>query len=249
MSYKLLYVNGDSYMYGSKPGDQRSKTAADFLLEMTDISKVVANSRRGSCNSRIVRTTARDILNLKEQFPNYEIIALIGMTFPFRKELWTQQWEDPKLVYDNTDGLYESQQEYFTNWAEYVINDRGLARKEKQLFKASFVKHNATLDYLNDVTLLYNFLRNSQVTPIIFSAPIIEYGDTSLDYTKTFERAVESYDPYVIDLFKFSMLDYLLDKGHKPYDYDEHGKYGHPDEEGHREFALYLYERYKGSLW
>ena len=92
----IVYVNGDSYAKVSN-----GKRYGEFLSENFNCP-VLNSAISGSSNGRIIRTSLRDLLDLKQTHNN--IIAVISLTFPLRTELW-----DPNII-DN----------YFANDGEFV---------------------------------------------------------------------------------------------------------------------------------
>ena len=249
MAYDVLYINGCSYQYSSAPG-RKTDTVGELLARKLGIPKVVSNARMGSCNSRIVRTSIRDTIDLSKEHKN--ILALVGFSYPWRKELWVAKWEDADERYDNTDGLYESQGLLYKEWVDYAINvkHRGtpLEGKLKEEVAQKFGDSDST-ELLQQGIMLYHTLRATGVTPIIFSSVLQPRANYKVPHIATFYREMKECEPYVIDLLHFNMLDYLLHKGHKPHDWEEHGHSGHPDLEGHKAFAEFLYDEYKGNLW
>jgi hypothetical protein len=77
----FVYVNGDSY---SKNSDK--KTYCEFLSEKFNCESHNA-AIAGSSNSRILRTSLRDLINLKKERTD-DIIAVISLSFLLRIEVW-----------------------------------------------------------------------------------------------------------------------------------------------------------------
>lgn len=79
---KFLYVNGDSYSVVST-----GRRYADFLSEYLECP--VQNSAiPGSCNSRILRTSFRDLLKIRKKYD--DVVAVISLSYTIRSEVWDE---------------------------------------------------------------------------------------------------------------------------------------------------------------
>ena len=101
----ILYSNSDSYGVLSQPGNGTpyGEVYGKFIADKLG-SKFVNRGRSGSCNSRIMRTSTRDLIKLRLENPNKKIQALISLAGTYRNELWT---EDNQLSED-FDGQFKS---------------------------------------------------------------------------------------------------------------------------------------------
>ena len=92
MDWPLIYCNGDSYSdgnYKDSAGNPvlENRTYAHVLGKKT-AGFVINKATTGSCNRRIVRTTISDLLTQRQLNPEQKIIALLGLSFELRSELW-----------------------------------------------------------------------------------------------------------------------------------------------------------------
>ena len=62
---------------------------------------VINNAVGGSCNRRIIRTTVHDMIHQRQVNPEQQIIALIGLTFELRSEIWADNINErkTKIIY------------------------------------------------------------------------------------------------------------------------------------------------------
>lgn len=249
MNYSLIYVNGDSY---SIP---RSWTAyPDHVSAALGGVPVVNKSAAGSCNRRIVRTTCRDILRLRSQYPG-RILALVGYTFLHRTELWDKELSDHTKWPDDGDFFSLCA---MTEWDWFNKKDQMYNFQDRlDLFnKTSVLWYDEEAQWTNlmlDTLLLSKFLRTQDCDYVIFSAanhrkdPELQIGEDiepQGPFIDDFKQQLGS-DPGIIDLYGFSFVKYCWDHGHRPFDYDLYGKHGHPDQAGHRDFAEFLIQQIK----
>ena len=83
----LIYCNGDSYSNELYHRSLAKSVYANILAEQIG-GFVINKAINGSCNRRIIRTTIHDVVHQRQLNPTQQIIALIGLTFELRSELW-----------------------------------------------------------------------------------------------------------------------------------------------------------------
>ena len=251
--FDLIYANGDSYLYKSADRDHKTKTVENYLADKLDIKLIRQNTKEGSSNERICRTTIRDILDIKQRFPQANILSIIGFTFTSRRDLWYMHWDNITVdQYDPSDGMYISHEFDQSEWIKEVLIKRFAKRNNFQM--AKILKANEEFNtyepsmFLSSALSLHGYLKSKGVTSIMFSAPPIEINALQGKNMTILLNEMRN-DPYIIDFFDFNMTDYLESKGHEPYDFEKYGRLGHHGPAAHEEFANYIYDKYKGDLW
>ena len=86
MTVDCLYVNGDSWAYGSGlvEGNRLEKCWAGCLAKDLGL-ELILNAERGGSNHRILRTTVQDLQQLINE--GKRPLVILGWTFPHRYEL------------------------------------------------------------------------------------------------------------------------------------------------------------------
>ena len=87
MNFPMIYVNGCSYSDTKYHSSTLGKNYGHFYSDLVD-GFVLSRAQAGSCNRRIVRTTAHDVIEQRKLNPTHKIIALVQLTFEIRDELW-----------------------------------------------------------------------------------------------------------------------------------------------------------------
>ena len=211
-------------------------------------AQLINQGKGGSCNRRIIRTTLRDLTELKKKHEN--ILMLIGLTFISRTELW-QPW-NPAV--DN-DGHFSSitvnhkKVDWGINGLIDTItpNIERLADSKIQEYYKQWLNHyhpeSELANLLTDLMMFTGWANNNNINYCIFSNVDILPGDDKVGYNSPFIsslRADIEADPCVIDPWTFSFGSYALDHGLKPIDYHLYKQHGHPGEEAHILFANFL---------
>jgi hypothetical protein len=131
--FDLVYSNSCSF---GAP-DQGHKIYADHVSEKLSV-KLINKGKPGSCNRRIIRSSLRDLSEIIDQ---KNILALIGLTFVSRTELWQSDlpsqdndghfcsiivdyakinWKEKGLIDTIVDDIWKlakpSLQDYYKNW-------------------------------------------------------------------------------------------------------------------------------------
>ena len=216
-----LYYDGDSRSLGLPPGQTQTTghVIADRLgyeLEHYGFSS--------KSPAQIIRSSVRYSL---EDIPCFMVIGF-GVT----SRLETFSDEVP---------VRDMQSSEYKNWQEEdSINSFQIwdaSRETQQLFHWQYMEVNLlfSLIQLHDY-LLYN---NKNF--------IIHNLSSDIRVDKDFVFSNKIYDeitrrPRFINMFENSLHSQMKEKNMKPWDFDECGWYGHPDEQGHAMYADYLME-------
>jgi hypothetical protein len=206
------------------------KTYADFLGDHLHAT-VINAGKSGSCNSRIFRTSIRDLLELQKQD---EITAVISLGAAFRSELWR-----PQIPVIDNDGHFNSFQ--ITSLDK---DDKFNSSDQIKFFKEWFKWYNDEAEITNVCTQLIMFvafLEKNKINYLIWVgvAGCYKEVDTTAPFLNILYDQIKN-NPKILNIFNFSFGKFAISKGYIPYDYEEFGMSGHHTEEAHRDFADYL---------
>lgn len=236
----LLYCNSDSYGVCNGTFNNTTNRYSEYLGTLLGANTVINNGLGGACNSRILRTTVRDILDIKKH-NNDSILAVICLGSMIRNEWWNVE---KTLPVGFKDGHFESFQihgvknntqlpyyRYSQEWYRHYDDEA----EQTNLFK--------------ELIMLSSFFKQQNIDYIIFAGNNITYK--SINYQTPFIKSFADYihnDPNILDLNNFSFSQYCLEKKYHPYDFDQWGIHGHHGELAHEDFAKFLFNHYnKGS--
>lgn len=207
---------------------------------------IINDGLAGSCNRRIIRTSLRQLINLQKDH-NQEIIALIGLTFLSRTELW-QPWLPPA----RRDGDFHpisNNKILAQDWSNGVANTinknvADLADDDvKDYYKQwllHYSKESAVTDLITDIIMLNGYAVANNINMLIFSncqlLPGLPDVDVNSPFLKNFAEYTKTQDS-ILDPWSFSFRDFALDAGYYPKDKDIYGLDGHPGEDAHVKFG------------
>lgn len=245
----IVYVNGDSFPYMSD-----GKRYSDYLSEAFNCESV-NSSIGGSCNSRIIRTTLRDLIELKKKDP--DILAVISMSFTIRTELWDEETQAGYWKQCNDGGFASYSFAVGTHWfTDGIITNKGIPATMQAYAKQWLINFDIeaeTTNLLSQCLLLTNWLKSNNIKYVLLSSCLQEPIDFNAPFVKPFYTELFA-DPRVINFYNFSFTEYVLSKGHTPIDVgvqEIHGKKyntGHHGDLAHKEFANYLIENYFNEI-
>ena len=232
----IVYVNGDSYSCESD-----GKRYSEFLGETYNCD-VINRSIGGSCNSRIIRSSLRELINLKKTHTN--ILAVIGLSFIFRSEVWNtiDQLERFK---NQDDGEFTSYQfAHGNNWFQNKAVSSTTPSHLKDYAKQWLTYYNPEAEITNlfaNIIGLHAWCMQNQIRLLIFSGPGMEKIELSSPFIKPFNDYISNSANF-IDLFNFSFCKYCTSSGFVAPDHDVLGDLGHHGQKAHRHFSNYLVE-------
>lgn len=224
----IVYSNSDSYGVLST-GVTYPKLLADSLN-----AKVINAGLPGSCNQRIIRTTVRDLTQLRNK-TDEPVLCLICLGFLMRGEWWDNT--RPSI---GTDGHFRS----FQIHASKNIDNNVIQEYMKQWYRVYDDEATQT-NLLMELVLLTNWLKSKNIKYIIFAGNNVTYKE--IDYNDVFIKDFSSVifsDKDVLNIHNFSFVKYCCDRGHVPFDFDLYQNHGHHGEAAHKEFANFLLEHY-----
>ena len=233
----LVYSNGCSFSLN------HPRAYADCVAQSLN-AQLINKGQMGACNRRIIRTTMRDLLEIKSN----NVMALIGLSIMGRTELWRSDHpaqdndghfinvlpNKNDIVFSN--GLIDNP----TNVSEYIDADI------RDWYKQFVVHQNSEseiTDLLTDVVMLTSFMKHRNIRYRVFNNMQSFINDESIGYDAPFLKSIRQQlerDSSCIDLWNFSFKQYALDKGYVPRDVEQYGMHGHPSIEAHEYFAKFL---------
>jgi len=237
----LVYSNSCSFGYTNGP-----KAYPELIAKHLG-ARIINNGMHGSCNRRIIRTSLRDLLELRQTTDDH-ILALIGLTMLSRTEKW-QPW----LNQNHSDGDFASiriDSSRF-NWTN------GLNTEHKDVWKYAdknlrnyykewlllYDPEERVVELLADIVMFVKWAHANNIDCLVFNnmecLPIMDHAPFLNTFTSTLENCNN-----VIDLSKFSFKNYALSLGHIPYDFETYGNDGHPNQQAHVDFAEHLIVKY-----
>jgi hypothetical protein len=243
LDFPLIYCNGDSYSDENYKQCMRGQTYAHHVANHLG-GYVINNAIAGSCNRRILRSTCHDLLHQRELNPDQKIIALIGLSFEIRDELWIDdltQDRAPQESHFRTHQFSDEsdwKQDLFSN--KLLINSSPYLKDKKFLRKWSegrayfYSSYAERINLLMDVLLLTVLLDKLDIQYLVFQAPraeklqqeyLLEFFKTRLDNKRIF------------DFENFSFCDWCYQAGFQTLDPNEPGNLGHYGPDAHLAFA------------
>ena len=233
----LIYSNGCSFSINEP------HSYADYVAQSLN-AELINKGQEGACNRRIIRTTMRDLLEIKSN----NVMALIGLAIMGRTELW----RNDQPVQDN-DG-------HFINVLpnkNSIVFSNGLIDNPPDVsqhidadirdwYKQFIIHQNSEsemTDLLTDIVMLTGFMKSRNIRYRVFNNMQPFINDESIGYDSPFLKSIRQQlelDSSCIDLWNFSFKQYALDKGYIPRDVEQYGIHGHPNTEAHKYFAEFL---------
>lgn len=244
----ILYSNSDSYGVFSQPGNDTpyGEVYGKFIADKLG-SEFVNRGRSGSCNNRILRTSIRDLIKLRNENPNEKIQALISLATTYRNESWTEDNQHP----EDLDGHFKSfqatglpenlsfQRHKFSSWTteqvdfakHWVAQYDNEAEQTNLLWQVLLLTK--TLKSYNIDYLIWWGSPIGVVKPINYNNPFIE------DFYQEFKK-----DKNILSFEDFGFCSWCLDQGYVPFDEEQYGENGHHGPEAHKKFTDYLLENH-----
>lgn len=237
----LVYCNGDSYSDPEYRSDiMQGQTYADHLANHLQ-GYLINRSLQGSCNRRIVRTSLHDLIHQRYLNPEQRIIAVIGLSFEMRDELW---FEDAVALDPVESNLRYHQWTHHSDWKQRLlehksINTKSFAHWHKWIEhwekgRAFFYSpYQERINLLVDLVMLSSVLRDLDIDFVVFQGPVCE--PLEAEYLKDFFQ--NQLDPRIMDLEKFGFCAWCQDRGFQHLDTEHDAKIGHYGPDAHRAFA------------
>jgi hypothetical protein len=244
MDFPLIYCNGDSYVDPTYHPTLINASWPDFVAKTCN-GFVLNKAIRGSCNRRIIRTTVHDIILQRQLNPTQKIIALIGLSFELRSEIWVNDTVDSRPP-EETNFRTHIFSEHI-NWLKNLLNNQSLETPNYQNLDKKFLDkysqgraffyspYAERINLLTDLIMLRSLMDSLQIDFLIFQHPIAETLES--DYLLDFLKEQISSDKRFFDLEKFSFPSWCYNQGFVPLDFLDRPEIGHYGPEAHKAFA------------
>jgi hypothetical protein len=242
-NFPLVYCNGDSYSDHRYHPTLLNNTYVDVVAEYCQ-GFAINSAISGSCNRRIIRTTLHDMILQRKLNPNQQIIALIGLSFEIRSEIWV----------DDIDAIDPTESNFKThvfskqiNWKENLLSGKSIDSqpidKIKNKFYDQFSRGRAyfyspyaeRINLLADLVMLVSVLKSLNVQFLIFQSPAAEKLET--EYLLNFFKEQLKSNPGIFDLETFGFCNWCFNKKFMPIDFLDRPEIGHYGPDAHRAFA------------
>lgn len=239
----LVYSNSCSF---GAP-NQGHKVYADYVAENFG-AKLINNGIPGSCNRRIIRSALRDLLGL--QSTEQQILALVGLSFISRTELWQSDlspvgddghfrpiiidhdkisWKEKGLIDTIVPNIHEfarsAVQEYYKQWLAHLSLESEVT------------------NLLTDLIMFTGWLQSKNIKYLIFCNTDTFPGEPQVGLTSPFISSLHQTvctDKNLLNFWEFSFKDYALSNNFTPKDADRFGIHGHPGADAHQLFGNFL---------
>ena len=216
-----LYYDGDSYSLGLPQG--QTKTTGHVIADRLGY-ELEHYGCQGKSPAQIIRSSVRYSLE--------DIPCFMAIGFGVISRLETFSDEVPVRAMQSSE---------YKNWQEEdSINSLQILSapdETQELFNWQFMEVNLlfSLIQLHDY-LLYNN-KNFIIHNLGFN---IRVDEDFIFSNKIYNEITRR--PRFINMFENSLHSQMKEKNMKPFDFDEYGWHGHPDEQGHLMYADYLME-------
>jgi hypothetical protein len=240
----MIYCNGDSYSNPEHHPLLTNKTYDHVVGEYLQ-GYVMNRAISGSCNRRIIRTTVHDMIQQRRLNPQQKTIALIGLTFELRSELWIDD-RLPDRPEESHFGTHVFSRQL--NWRENLLQGLSIGTPNwHQLEKKYFDKYSQGRAYFYspyaerinlfcDLIMLKSMLDRLNIDFLVFNCVVPEQLES--DYLLDFFQDEIVADPRFIDLNDFGFLRWSHLQGFVPLDFlDNRPELVHFNADAHRAFA------------
>jgi hypothetical protein len=247
MNFPLIYANGDSYVDPAYHPSLIDASWPNFVAQFCN-GFVINQGKKGSCNRRIIRTTVHDIIHQRKLNPTQKIIALIGLSFEMRSEIWIDNPIDQRLEQESNFRTHSFSSQL--NWRENLLSGKDIDtrnhQKQNKKFLDKFSQGRAffyspyaeRINLLTDLVMLRSLLESLKVDFLIFQHPIAE--PLEHDYLLDFLKNEINSDLRFFDFEKFGFVPWCYNQGFTPLDSKDRTPIAHYGPDAHQAFAEYV---------
>lgn len=242
----FIYCNGDSYSDENYHSSLKGQTYINAIARVAQ-GFLVNSAKTGSNNRRIIRTTVYDMLEHRKLNPTQKTIAVLGLTFEIRGEIWVENLKvsEPKESQFKTHQFSEQ-----INWRENLLNGQDIDIRNYLELEESFYKkytegrayffspYAERINLLCDLIMLKKFLESLDIDFLVFQCPAVE--KLSSDHLLDFFKNEIASDSRFLDLETFSFLNWCVDNQYTPLDLLDRPNIGHYGPDAHYGFATQL---------
>jgi hypothetical protein len=198
----------------------------------------------GCCNRRIIRTTVHDMIQQRQLNPQQKTIALIGLTFEIRSELWIEDQQPSSPEESNFATHLFSEQ---LNWRENLLQGVSIGSDNPNRLEEKFYKkytegrayfyspYAERINLLCDLIMLRSLLDRLDIDFLVFNCVKLEQLES--DYLLDFFQQQILEDARFIDFNDFAFCSWSNQQGFIPLDYQDRPGIGHYQADAHRAFA------------
>ena len=245
MDFPLIYCNGDSYSDETLHSTLRDNTYVNFVANKLNGFAINA-AISGSCNRRIIRTTLHDVIQQRKLNPTQKIIALIGLSFELRSEIWVENVENNRPSVESNFRTHIFSQQI--NWKANLLSGTDIAsqnqtKQDEKFFKKFsegraffFSPYAERINLLSDLIMLRSLLESLNIDFLIFQSPRAEKLES--DYLLDFLKKEIVTDKRFFDFETFGFTDWCHEqKKFTPMDFLDRPAIGHYGPDAHKAFA------------
>jgi len=227
--YDNVYINGDSY---SAPTGKHL-VYSDFIAQELNVP-VINQSVPGSNNYRIFRTSVESLLSARQESPISNMLAIIGLSFVTRDEIWYEDSEQTLLNKIPDLDIYP--------YSKLLTSDFLLDNKGWSATRDIIVDLNINRQLTHFYTSLFMFvntLENHNIDYIIFSAADnSDWRNADWNFLKSLEVFNQcNRNSNIIDLHTFNIRAFAKERN-----LTTTSTY-HLFEDGHKEFGRFLLDK------
>lgn len=243
-NFPLIYCNGDSYSAEGMHPSMIENTYAHFVgRELKGF--VINNSIPGSCNRRIIRSSVSNLLEQRKTNPTQTIIALIGLSFELRSEIWNDNDitpsspEESNFCSTNFSPLLDWRERLLAGRSIETYNDKNLNAKFFEKYSEAraffYSPYAERINLLCDLIMFRSFLESMNIKFLMFQGPKAEplESDFLLDQ---FKQQLHN-DARIFDLETFGFCDWCYEHGFESFDPPDRARIGHYRPDAHKAFA------------
>jgi len=240
-----MIVYSNSCSFGLRP--QLNPAYSDIIaLELS--ATTINRARPGGCNRRIIRSSLRDLIELRQK-TNESIVALIGLSYFFRTELW-----QPLIPTVDNDGNFHpvaintSHAIKTNNFYSGDINDayNNTDQSVRDYYRQWLIhesKEALITEQTTDVIMFIAWCRNNSISCLVWNNASRWPTEPEVNCNDVFLKPLVQHlldNPSVINPWEFSFIEWAKSLGHVPYDAQIYGDNGHPPAQAHTDLAQHL---------
>ena len=220
----LIYCNGCSYSDDHYESPLMLNKTYSHVVGAHLNGFVINHSKSGSCNRRIVRTSAHDLILLRRQNPEQKIVALIQMTFDLRDEIWIDN-QNSNIGCEVESNFQSNQFVTENDWKKKLLSGKSIVSKNPKLDPISlrfaekwnqgraffYSPYAQRINLLLDVFFLKNLMNFYDIEYIVFQGPVLEKLEQ--EYLVDFFKDELASDNKIFDFEKFGFCQWC-DENH-----------------------------------
>jgi hypothetical protein len=185
------------------------------------------------------------MIHQRQVNPEQQIIALIGLTFELRSEIWADNINERKTPEESNFVKHHFTKQ--TNWRENLLNHIDIKTPVSNKFDQEFFKkysdgrayffspYAERINLYCDLIMLRSLLDSLNVDFLIFQSPAAEKLQS--DYLLDFFKSQLKDDSRFFDLENFGFLTWCCQQQFIPVDFLDRPEIGHYNVDAHESFA------------